>query len=178
MPEKFKTKEDATKFLNVCTNAVFKIEDLQKKPAKKSPAAPFTTSTLQQEASRKLSYSVGQTMTVAQKLYEAGLITYMRTDSKNLSNDAIKAASDAINKMYGSEFVQNRKYSAKSKGAQEAHEAIRPTDLSKSSIEGDRSWQRQRGLKKRMKLFAQPIYRSHLSKVIEVGNVKGGSRSA
>ena len=142
IPEKFKSKEDAIKFLNVCTNAEFKIEELQKKPAKKSPAAPFTTSTLQQEASRKLSFSVGQTMTVAQKLYEAGLITYMRTDSKNLSNDAIKAASDAINKMYGSEFIQNRKYSVKTKGAQEAHEAIRPTDLSKSSIEGDRSWQR------------------------------------
>jgi DNA topoisomerase-1 len=115
---------------------------MQKKPAKKSPAAPFTTSTLQQEASRKLGFSVGQTMSVAQKLYEAGKITYMRTDSMNLSDTAVKAAGEQISKLYGEEYAQVRKYTTKSKGAQEAHEAIRPTDLAHATVEGERNNQR------------------------------------
>ena len=142
LPKRFKTKEEAKEFLSVCADSQFHIASMQKKPAKKSPAAPFTTSTLQQEASRKLGFSVGQTMSVAQKLYEAGKITYMRTDSLNLSNDAIKAASEQITKLYGESYSQVRKYATKSKGAQEAHEAIRPTYLEHSSIEGEKNHQR------------------------------------
>ena len=142
LPKRFKTKEEAKDFLTVCSKSEFHISSMQKKPAKKSPAAPFTTSTLQQEASRKLGFSVGQTMSVAQKLYEAGKITYMRTDSMNLSDTAVKAAGEQISKLYGEEYAQVRKYTTKSKGAQEAHEAIRPTDLSHSTVEGERNNQR------------------------------------
>jgi len=134
LPKNFDTEAEARAFLQKNVGADYNIADLVKKPAKKSPAAPFTTSTLQQEASRKLYFSVGKTMTIAQRLYEAGLITYMRTDSVNLSNDARNAAQKEIESYYGSEYSQPRK----SKGAQEAHEAIRPTDMSKHSIEGDR----------------------------------------
>ena len=137
LPQRFKTKTEAENFLNKCKSAEFTIENLETKPAKKSPAAPFTTSTLQQEASRKLGFSVSQTMTVAQRLYEAGQITYMRTDSVNLSNDAIGAAKKEIISSYGDEYSQIRKYSTKSKGAQEAHEAIRPTYMNAHSITGD-----------------------------------------
>lgn len=137
LPHRFKTQKEAEKFLETCNNAVFIVEDLETKPSKRSPAAPFTTSTLQQEASRKLGFSVAQTMSVAQKLYESGNITYMRTDSVNLSNEAIGAAKKEITASYGEEFSQVRKFSTKSKGAQEAHEAIRPTYMNKHSISGD-----------------------------------------
>ena len=142
LPVRFKTKEEATTFLNDCISSDFSIVSLDKKPAKKSPAAPFTTSTLQQEASRKLGFTVGQTMSVAQKLYEAGKITYMRTDSTNLSEDAMKAAKEQITTAYGAEFSNPRKYTKKSKGAQEAHEAIRPTYMQNATIDGDRNHQR------------------------------------
>ena len=142
LPTRFKTKEEAITFLNDCVSSDFSITSLEKKPAKKSPAAPFTTSTLQQEASRKLGFTVGQTMSVAQKLYEAGKITYMRTDSTNLSEDAMKAAKEQITRAYGAEFSNPRKYTKKSKGAQEAHEAIRPTYMQDGTIDGDRNHQR------------------------------------
>ena len=134
----FKSKEEAKAFLDTNVGANFKIADLDTKPAKKTPAAPFTTSTLQQEASRKLYFSVGKTMNMAQRLYEAGLITYMRTDSVNLSSEAVEAAKDEIIKSYGKEFSKPRNYTGKSKGAQEAHEAIRPTDMTRHRVQIDR----------------------------------------
>ncbi len=130
----FSTEADATIFLNSCIKAIYNVVDLQKKPAKKSPAAPFTTSTLQQEASRKLGFPVAKTMMIAQRLYEAGLITYMRTDSVNLSEDAKNAAQAEIISSYGESYSKPRNFSNKSKGAQEAHEAIRPTDMSKNEV--------------------------------------------
>jgi len=130
LKEKLSNARDAQTFLESCIDAEFHIKDLETKPAKKSPAAPFTTSTLQQEASRKLSFSVAQTMTIAQKLYEAGKITYMRTDSTALSEEAIKAAGEEIERLFGKKFAQSRQYKTKSESAQEAHEAIRPTDFS------------------------------------------------
>ncbi|MFO3797097.1 MAG: DNA topoisomerase, partial [Anaerolineales bacterium] len=142
LPKKFDNQQEAEDFLKKCIGVDFTIENLEKKPGKKSPAAPFTTSTLQQEASRKLGFSVAQTMSVAQKLYEAGKITYMRTDSVNLSDDAMTAAKNEINFAYGSDFHQSRKYTTKSEGAQEAHEAIRPTDFSKHDTSGERNEQR------------------------------------
>lgn len=142
LPKKFETQEEAEDFLKKCLGADFSIKSLEKKPGKKSPAAPFTTSTLQQEASRKLYFSVAQTMSVAQKLYEAGKITYMRTDSTNLSDDAMTAAKNEITSAYGAEFHKSRKYTTKSEGAQEAHEAIRPTDFSQHVTSGDRNEQR------------------------------------
>ncbi|SER06306.1 DNA topoisomerase I [Hyunsoonleella jejuensis] len=138
LPKNFKTKEEAYKFLEKNTSADFKVADLQKKPAKKSPAAPFTTSTLQQEASRKLYFSVSKTMTMAQRLYEAGLITYMRTDSVNLSDEARQGAQKEIENAFGNNYSNPRNYKGKSKGAQEAHEAIRPTDFSRHSVDIDR----------------------------------------
>ncbi len=138
LPKNFATEEEAKDFLEKNLGASYKISELTKKPAKKSPAAPFTTSTLQQEAARKLYFSVGKTMTIAQRLYEAGLITYMRTDSVNLSNDAKNAAQKEIIASYGKEYSKPRDYKGKSKGAQEAHEAIRPTDMSLHTITGDR----------------------------------------
>jgi DNA topoisomerase-1 len=137
LPQRFNTKIEAENFLEKCKSADFTIDNLETKPAKKSPAAPFTTSTLQQEASRKLGFSVSQTMTVAQRLYEAGKITYMRTDSVNLSNDAIGAAKKEITTSYGEEYSQIRKFTTKSKGAQEAHEAIRPAYMSEQTFMGD-----------------------------------------
>ncbi len=128
--EKLATEKEAMEFLESCKGATFTISDLQKKPAKKSPAPPFTTSTMQQEAGRKLGFSVLQTMVVAQKLYEAGKISYMRTDSVNLSDEAVQGATRQIETAYGKEFVQNRAYKSKSASAQEAHEAVRPTDFS------------------------------------------------
>ena len=142
LPKRFKSKEEAVSFLEACSNSTFTISSLTKKPAKKSPTAPFTTSTLQQEASRKLGFTVSQTMSVAQKLYESGKITYMRTDSMNLSDDAIKSAGGFIESNYGSEYFKSRKFAAKSKGAQEAHEAIRPTNLSNAKVDGERNHQR------------------------------------
>ncbi|AXT19079.1 type I DNA topoisomerase [Flavobacteriaceae bacterium AU392] len=138
LPKNFTTKEEAYQFLEANATANFSVASLEKKPAKKSPAAPFTTSTLQQEASRKLYFSVSKTMTMAQRLYEAGLITYMRTDSVNLSDDARQAAEIEINQAYGPEYSKSRNYKGKSKGAQEAHEAIRPTDFSKHTVGIDR----------------------------------------
>ncbi len=126
----------AKKFLTDCVSAEFKVSDVSVKPQKKSPAPPFTTSTLQQEASRKLGFTVSQTMMVAQRLYEAGLITYMRTDSLNLSSLAIGAISNEIKTTMGDEYLKVRRYSTKSKGAQEAHEAIRPTYIDKHEISG------------------------------------------
>ncbi|GAB5399040.1 MAG: type I DNA topoisomerase [Aureisphaera sp.] len=137
LPKNFSTEEEARTFLQKNIGASYKVADLVKKPAKKSPAPPFTTSTLQQEASRKLYFSVSKTMTIAQRLYEAGLITYMRTDSVNLSDDARKAAQEEISNSYGDNYSQPRNYKGKSKGAQEAHEAIRPTDMSRHTISGD-----------------------------------------
>ncbi len=132
----------ASEFLADCKSAEYKISDVTKKPSKRSPAPPFTTSTLQQEASRKLSFSVSQTMTVAQRLYEAGHITYMRTDSVTLSANAIQGAKNVITSEYGEKYHQVRAYKTKSKGAQEAHEAIRPTYLKKQKIAGNSSEQR------------------------------------
>lgn len=135
--KRFDSFDEVKSFLEECSNSSFSIKSVVKKPAKKSPTAPFTTSTLQQEASRKLGYSVAQTMLVAQKLYEAGKITYMRTDSVNLSDFAMQSAASHIKSEYGEEYLKSRQYSTKSKGAQEAHEAIRPTDLSVPSLKGD-----------------------------------------
>lgn len=142
LPKRFKSKEEAVSFLEACSDSTFTVSSLTKKPAKKSPTAPFTTSTLQQEASRKLGFTVGQTMSVAQKLYESGKITYMRTDSMNLSDDAIKSAGGFIESNYGSEYFKSRKFATKSKGAQEAHEAIRPTNLANAKVDGERNHQR------------------------------------
>lgn len=142
LPEKFQSEKDALAFLDSCKKAKFSIGDLQKKPAKKSPAPPFTTSTMQQEAGRKLGFSVAQTMLVAQKLYEAGHISYMRTDSVNLSNEAVEGATKQIISAYGKDFVHNRQYKSKSDNAQEAHEAIRPTDFSLMSPDSDRNGNR------------------------------------
>ncbi|MFO7978229.1 MAG: type I DNA topoisomerase [Bacteroidales bacterium] len=142
LPQRFATKKQALAFLEKCTEAIFTVENVETKPAKKSPAAPFTTSTLQQEASRKLGFSVARTMMVAQKLYESGKITYMRTDSVNLSDTAIGMAKEEIAKSFGEEFIKVRKYASKSKGAQEAHEAIRPTYMNVSQVSGDASEQR------------------------------------
>ncbi|NRA91954.1 MAG: DNA topoisomerase I, partial [Psychroserpens sp.] len=138
LPKNFSTKEEAYKFLESNGNATFIVADLEKKPAKKSPAAPFTTSTLQQEASRKLGFSVSRTMSNAQRLYEAGLITYMRTDSVNLSDEARQGAEAEIINAYGAEFSKPRNYKGKAKGAQEAHEAIRPTNFSRHSVNVER----------------------------------------
>jgi DNA topoisomerase-1 len=137
----FATEKEAKAFLEKNISAEFSVSKLDKKPAKKSPSAPFTTSTLQQEASRKLYFSVGRTMQVAQRLYEAGLITYMRTDSVNLSNEALTAAKEAIVKNYGEKYSHTRNFKGKSKGAQEAHEAIRPTEMTNQSpsLERDQS---------------------------------------
>lgn len=131
-----KNEKEAEEFLNSCEGAQFSISDVQKKPATKNPSAPFTTSTLQQEASLKLGFSVSRTMSVAQKLYEAGHITYMRTDSVNFSDTAIDGAKAAIVKNYGSEYSNPKRYKGKSAGAQEAHEAIRPTDFERQSVSG------------------------------------------
>ena len=135
--KKFSTEEEAMAFLERCMTGEFSIENLETKPAKKHPAPPFTTSTLQQEASRKLGYSVAYTMSLAQKLYESGKITYMRTDSVNLSAEAVGAATSEISRAYGEDFVQTRQYKTKAQSAQEAHEAIRPTDFGVHALSGN-----------------------------------------
>jgi DNA topoisomerase I len=132
--EKFDKVETAEQFLQSCIGASYKVNDIQVKPGKRTPAAPFTTSTLQQEASRKLGYSVSKTMLLAQKLYESGKITYMRTDSVNLSDTAMEDIKKAITNNYGNNYVQVRKYKNKNESAQEAHEAIRPTYMQNSSV--------------------------------------------
>ena len=138
LPKTFNSEVDAKGFLEKNIKAVFSISSLEKKPAKKSPAAPFTTSTLQQEAARKLYFSVSKTMNMAQRLYEAGLITYMRTDSVNLSQEARNSAAQEINLSYGDSYSKPRNFKGKSKGAQEAHEAIRPTNFSIHSVNIER----------------------------------------
>ncbi|MBF9254116.1 type I DNA topoisomerase [Pontibacter sp. 172403-2] len=142
LPTKYKTEEEAQAFLQQCIGAGYTIENLEQKPLKRTPAPPFTTSTLQQEASRKLYFSVAQTMTVAQRLYEAGKISYMRTDSVNLSEEAIQGASREIQTSFGERFVKTRRFKTKSASAQEAHEAIRPTDFSRMAASDDRNEQR------------------------------------
>lgn len=142
LDKRFATEEEANAFLEKCKNAIFSITSVETKPGKRSPAAPFTTSTLQQEAARKLGFSVAQTMMVAQRLYEAGKITYMRTDSVNLSQTALEQAKTAINSNYGPKYHQVRTFKNKSKGAQEAHEAIRPTYISNQNVDGERNEQR------------------------------------
>ena len=133
---RFKTVEEVEQFLEVCKNADFIVNDIQKKPVRRMPAPPFTTSTLQQEAARKLGFTVSQTMMVAQHLYEHGLITYMRTDSVNLSSLCLNTSKEEIVKMWGAEYSHPRQYHTNAKGAQEAHEAIRPTYMSNQAIEG------------------------------------------
>ena len=133
---RFKTVQEVEQFMELCKEATFTISSIQKKPQKRTPAPPFTTSTLQQEAARKLGFTVSQTMMVAQHLYENGLITYMRTDSVNLSGLCINASKEEITRLYGAEYSKVRQYHTSSKGAQEAHEAIRPTYMSNTSIDG------------------------------------------
>lgn len=137
LPGRFTSREKAEAFLTQCKDATFTVSSVETKPAKKSPAPPFTTSTLQQEAARKLGFSVSRTMVLAQKLYEQGKITYMRTDSVNLSGSAMAMAKEEIESTYGEDYVKLRKYATKSKGAQEAHEAIRPTYMKQQSVSGD-----------------------------------------
>ena len=129
LPKKLSSETEAHDFLTRCLGATFSIDNLETKPGKRTPAPPFTTSTLQQEASRKLGFAVARTMSLAQKLYEAGKISYMRTDSVNLSDEAVKGANSEIKSAYGEEYIQNRKFKTKSQSAQEAHEAIRPTNF-------------------------------------------------
>lgn len=136
LPYRFENEEEAHAFLQKCKDAAYKIKSVDKKPLSKMPAPPFTTSTLQQEAGRKLGFSVSNTMRIAQQLYESGKITYMRTDSVNLSQFALMSAKKEIENMYGPQYVKNRQFSTKSKGAQEAHEAIRPTYMDQQTIKG------------------------------------------
>lgn len=146
---------EAQRLLERARGAAFSVEDIQTKPASRQPAAPFTTSTLQQEASRKLGFSVAQTMVNAQRLYEAGHITYMRTDSVNLSEEALKAASVAITSEFGAEYCETRRYKSKSKGAQEAHEAVRPTDLKRIRAGGENGQKRLYELIRKRSLASQ-----------------------
>ena len=136
LPNRFDTEEEACKFLENCKTAEYSIKAVEKKPVSKCPAPPFTTSTLQQEAGRKLGFSVSNTMRIAQQLYESGKITYMRTDSVNLSTFALGQAKKEIENLYGAQYVKTRQFTTKSKGAQEAHEAIRPTYLDQQTIKG------------------------------------------
>ena len=136
MPNRFDTEQEARAFVETCIKASYKVESIEKKPASRFPAPPFTTSTLQQEAARKLGFSVANTMRLAQQLYESGKITYMRTDSVNLSSLALGMAKKEITENYGAEYVKTRQYHTKTKGAQEAHEAIRPTYLDQHTIKG------------------------------------------
>ncbi|MBS1257835.1 MAG: DNA topoisomerase 1 [Candidatus Scalindua arabica] len=142
LSERFSSEKEAQDLLAKCIGATYSIKDLVKKPGQKKPAAPFTTSTLQQEASLKLGFSVAQTMTLAQRLYEAGKITYMRTDSVSLSELAMDIAAKEVTSAYGAEYSETRQYTTKSGSAQEAHEAIRPTDFSEKSAGSDRNQKR------------------------------------
>ncbi|MBN3035337.1 MAG: type I DNA topoisomerase [Bacteroidales bacterium] len=142
LAKRLKTREEATAFLEKCIGAEFQVSGVETKPARKSPAPPFTTSTLQQEASRKLGFSVAKTMMVAQQLYESGRITYMRTDSVHLSNLALATAKKVIAEKYGDNYIKTRQFTTRSKSAQEAHEAIRPTYLEQEMVTGDASQKR------------------------------------
>jgi DNA topoisomerase-1 len=137
LPKNIVSFDEAKDFLTSCRDAKFKVQDLKKRPGKKSPAPPFTTSTLQQEAARKLGFSVSQTMSVAQRLYEQGIITYMRTDSVNLSELAVNGIGEMIQSEFGKEYHKPKRFSTKTEGAQEAHEAIRPTNFSLNEFDGD-----------------------------------------
>ncbi|WP_405205074.1 type I DNA topoisomerase [Aquimarina sp. LLG6339-5] len=172
LPKNFKTKAEAEAFLQKNLGAGFQVADLTTKPAKKSPAPPFTTSTLQQEASRKLYFSVSKTMTMAQRLYEAGLITYMRTDSVNLSTEAQNSAKAEIISAYGDEYSNPKQYKGKSKGAQEAHEAIRPTDFARHTVPVDHDQQRLYEL-----IWKRAIASQMSDAKLERTNVKIGSTS-
>ena len=141
-PENFRTEAEAANFLNEVADAEFKVRAIEKKPGKRTPAAPFTTSTLQQEASRKLGFSVSKTMVVAQRLYESGHITYMRTDSPNLSEQALNALESEVKSKYGNQFFKRRNFTSKNASAQEAHEAIRPSYIEKQSVEAEYDEQR------------------------------------
>ncbi|QKG78850.1 type I DNA topoisomerase [Tenuifilum thalassicum] len=155
LSEKLTSLDEVKKFLAHCKDATLTVDDITKKPAKKSPPAPFTTSTLQQEASRKFGFSVSQTMRLAQKLYEAGYITYMRTDSVNLSDFALNAAKDIISKEFGEKYSKTRRFKTKAKGAQEAHEAIRPTYLEKVKVPGTAAEQKLYDLIRKRTLASQ-----------------------
>lgn len=155
LSERFSTQEETVNFLEHCKKAAFSVSDVETKPSSRKPAPPFTTSTLQQEASRKLGFSVSQTMAVAQKLYEQGHITYMRTDSVNLSQLAIGAAKAVICNTLGEKYSKPRNFATKTKGAQEAHEAIRPTYMDKESISGDKNEQQLYSLIRKRTLASQ-----------------------
>lgn len=155
LPQTFASEAEAHQFLEAAAQGFFEVEKVEEKPAKRSPKPPFTTSTLQQEAAQKLGFSVKQTMTLAQRLYEAGKITYMRTDSVNLSELAIDQAKQVIASEFGPDYVQVRHYKSKSANAQEAHEAIRPTDLSRKVVSDDRNEQRLYELIRRRTLASQ-----------------------
>ncbi|MBP7170023.1 MAG: type I DNA topoisomerase [Bacteroidales bacterium] len=155
LSDKLNTIDEARKFLEHCKDATFKVLDVVKKPAKKSPPPPFTTSTLQQEASRKYGFSVSQTMTLAQKLYEAGYITYMRTDSVNLSDLALATSREVVLKEFGEKYSHTRQYKTRTKGAQEAHEAIRPTYIDKEKVPGTTAEQKLYDLIRKRTLASQ-----------------------
>lgn len=170
--KRFKTKKEALAFLKACEKASFKIEDISTRPVKRSPAPPFTTSTLQQEASRKLGYTVVQTMMLAQKLYENGFITYMRTDSVNLSELALASCAETIKNTMGEKYVNPRRYSTKSKGAQEAHEAIRPTYIENEKVDATPQEQRLYDLIRKRTLASQ-MSDAELEKTTAVISVAG-----
>ena len=172
----FKTIDEARKFLQSCAKSTFTVSSLETKPARKSPSAPFTTSTLQQEASRKLGFSPKRTMVVAQRLYESGKITYMRTDSVNLSDLALGKAKEVVTKMYGNKYVHTRQYKTKNKGAQEAHEAIRPTYLERNQVEGERDEQRLYDLIWKRTVASQ-MAEAELEKTTAVITVSGASET-
>lgn len=176
LQQRINTKEQALAFLEKCKTASFKIEDIATKPSKKTPAPPFTTSTLQQEASRKLGFSVSQTMMVAQRLYESGKITYMRTDSVNLSGLAINTAKAEIESMAGKEYIKVRQYQTKSKGAQEAHEAIRPTYMNAHQIDGNAQEKRLYELIWKRTIASQMADAELEKTTVQIGMSNGGEK--
>lgn len=172
----FRNIEDARAFLQACSKSTFTVTSLETKPGRKSPAAPFTTSTLQQDASRKLGFSPKRTMVVAQRLYESGKITYMRTDSVNLSEIALEKTKEVVTKMFGAKYVNIRHYKTKSKGAQEAHEAIRPTYLEQNAVDGERDEQRLYDLIWKRTVASQ-MAEAELEKTTAVISVSGASET-
>ena len=181
LPKNIDRELEAEMFLKTCADSTYSVVDLQKKPGKRTPTPPFTTSTLQQEAARKLGYSVAQIMSIAQRLYEQGSITYMRTDSVNLSDFAIAGISDLITSEFGKEYLNVKRYKTKSEGAQEAHEAIRPTNFNVREIEGDNQAQRlydliwKRAIASQMSdaIFERTTIDISISKAKEVLQAKG-----
>ncbi len=170
------TEVEAQHLLESAKGAVFSVDDVQTKPAKRNPAAPFTTSTLQQEAAHKLGFSVSQTMVNAQRLYEAGLITYMRTDSVNLSEEALRAAGEVIGKAFGKKYHQIRRYKSRSKGAQEAHEAIRPTDLNRTEAGSDAGQKRLYELVRKRTIASQMAAAELERTSLQIKNDKNAER--